>query len=526
MDRAARSVDNVGDQARQSSIAMRSMGTVGRSAGRMLGTTLKYGALGAGAGIAALGAFSVKAALEAQKVTAQTDAFIKSTGGAANVTTKHVQNLSTNLMNLSGIDDELVQGGANLLGTFTKIQNKMGAGNDIFDQATKSATDMSIALDQDVTSSAMQLGKALQDPITGMTALRRVGVAFTEDQQEMVGKWVESNQLLKAQKFILAELNKEFGKSSKLRGQTDLGKMQIAFGQISNAMEKIGNTIIPILGKIAGPLANSIVVLFEELGPSIARTVRTLARLFVPLIRQLAPLFNTVARALLPIVNILGKMFIQVLKELMPVLKPLIKELGGAMLEALKAIAPYIPEIARSMTTFMLALVPLIPPLSKIIALLLRLTAMSLAGFAQAVSGPMATFVGWISKAVGWVDRLLGGLGQIPGVATTASTAVGTVRSPTATGFSPATATPPNQLNYANQGPAGRAAGGPVSAYRPYIVGEQRPEIFVPKVSGTILPSTQGLGTVNNYITVNESSNPEHTARLVAKHVSDKMARR
>lgn len=37
----------------------------------------------------------------------------------------------------------------------------------------------------------------------------------------------------------------------------------------------------------------------------------------------------------------------------------------------------------------------------------------------------------------------------------------------------------------------GRASGGPVSAGTPYIVGENRPEVFVPSVPGTIVPSVE-----------------------------------
>ena len=50
-----------------------------------------------------------------------------------------------------------------------------------------------------------------------------------------------------------------------------------------------------------------------------------------------------------------------------------------------------------------------------------------------------------------------------------------------------------------------RENGGPVKAGQPYIVGERQPELFVPRTSGTILPSvpTGGGGTTNNMITVN-----------------------
>ena len=51
-----------------------------------------------------------------------------------------------------------------------------------------------------------------------------------------------------------------------------------------------------------------------------------------------------------------------------------------------------------------------------------------------------------------------------------------------------------------------RENGGPVKAGQPYIVGERQPELFVPRTSGTILPSVprgREGNTTNNMITVN-----------------------
>ena len=50
-----------------------------------------------------------------------------------------------------------------------------------------------------------------------------------------------------------------------------------------------------------------------------------------------------------------------------------------------------------------------------------------------------------------------------------------------------------------------RANGGPVKAGKPYIVGERQPELFVPRTSGTILPSTDigGGDNTTNMVTVN-----------------------
>src|SRR5262245_27315337 len=133
-----------------------------------------------GAGLAA----GVKAAFgemeNAQKVSAQTAAVLKSTGGVAGVTAKQVDTLATSLMNLSGVDDEAIKSAENLLLTFTNIQK------DAFAPATKAALDMSVALGEDLQTAALQVGKALQDPVRGITALRRTGVEFTAGQQRMI----------------------------------------------------------------------------------------------------------------------------------------------------------------------------------------------------------------------------------------------------------------------------------------------------------------------------------------------------
>jgi acid phosphatase family membrane protein YuiD len=140
---------------------------------------------------------------EAQKVGAQTNAVIKSTGGAANVSAKHVGDLATAISKKAGIDDEAIQSGSNLLLTFKGVRNETGKGNDIFDQATQTITDMSVSLKQGLKPSAIQVGKALNDPVKGITALGRVGVQFTEGQKKMIAGLVKSGDTLGAQKIIL-----------------------------------------------------------------------------------------------------------------------------------------------------------------------------------------------------------------------------------------------------------------------------------------------------------------------------------
>src|SRR6266542_726237 len=137
-----------------------------------------------------------------------------------------------------------------MLLTFTNIRNETGKGNDIFTQSTKTLIDMATALGQDIPKSAIQMGKALNDPIKGMTALRRVGVTFTEQQTDQVKAMVKSGNLLGAQKLILRELTSEFGGSAAAQA-TSSGKMRVA---MDNLAESIGGVLAPVITALIGPV--------------------------------------------------------------------------------------------------------------------------------------------------------------------------------------------------------------------------------------------------------------------------------
>ena len=187
---------------------------------------------------------------EAQKVGAQTNAVLKSTGKVAGVSAKHVETLAGQLMTLSGVDDELIASSENVLLTFTDIRNQAGKGNKVFDQATRAALDMSVALDKDLQGSAIQVGKALNDPIKGVATLRRVGVQFTDAQQDQIKALVESGDKLKAQKIILEELRREFGGSAEAAGKTLPGKLNILRETLTNLAGTIAGILTPQITKV------------------------------------------------------------------------------------------------------------------------------------------------------------------------------------------------------------------------------------------------------------------------------------
>jgi hypothetical protein len=233
--------------------------SAGRVAGQKFGTGFSSAAkklLIAGAlikGVQALGNAMQGAwgeGTEAIKAGAQTAAVIKSTGGAAKVTAADVEKLSDAISRQTGRDDELISAGQNMLLTFTRVRNEQGKGNDIFNQATRVASDLSVATGKDLVGANVMLGKALNDPTRGLTALTRVGVTFDDGQRKQIKSMQAQGNIAGAQKIILAELRKEFGGSA--AAQATFGeKAKVAW---NNVKEGIGVGLIRSLDAAAPAL--------------------------------------------------------------------------------------------------------------------------------------------------------------------------------------------------------------------------------------------------------------------------------
>ena len=222
----------------------------------MTNTLATVGKLAAGVAVAA-GAIGFKlasAAYESQKVMAQTEAIIKATGGAAGITATQVSNLSNKLAMQIGVDDELIQKSANLLLTFKQIQNQTGENNNVFDRAVIAAQDLGSVFGS-ADAAAMQLGKALSNPVKGITALNRAGVNFTDQQKAQIKTLVESGDVLGAQKIILAEVEAQVGGTAAATA-TGFDRMKVAVG---NVAEEFGAMLIPHIEKFADFVTNKVV---------------------------------------------------------------------------------------------------------------------------------------------------------------------------------------------------------------------------------------------------------------------------
>ncbi len=226
--------------------------------GAIAGLAIGGAAIGAVAGLGVAMVQGVKDAAAYQQLADKTAAVLKSTGNAAHQSVAGIQARAAALESMSGVDETLIINGQNVLATFTGIKDGVGKGNDIFNQATTAALNMSTALGQDMQSSTVQLGKALNDPIKGITALSRVGVSFTAAQKETIKTMVKSGDTMGAQKVILKELGTEFGGAAAAAGQGFSGSMARAKDAVDDAMRSVGTLLLPVLTKMANFFSSNI----------------------------------------------------------------------------------------------------------------------------------------------------------------------------------------------------------------------------------------------------------------------------
>jgi DNA-binding phage protein len=173
-----------------------------------------------------------------EKAVAQVAAGLKSTGGAVGFTLDELKAKASALQKDTLFGDETIMTDlTSVMLTFTNITGKA------FDGAQQAALDLSTRMGGDLKGAAVQLGKALNDPIQGVTALRRVGVSFTDSQLEQIKTLQESGDLYAAQTIILNEMNKEFEGSAKAAAAADGGVTQLA-NAWGDAKEELGKMLL------------------------------------------------------------------------------------------------------------------------------------------------------------------------------------------------------------------------------------------------------------------------------------------
>lgn len=204
-----------------------------------LGSLLGAGAIaGAAKAIFDFGKESFELYRVQEQAENQLAAAIKSTGGAAGLSARELKAYASELQGVSTFGDEAIIGAQSLLLTFT------GIGETVFPRATSAILDMSQAMGQDLKSSTQLVGKALNDPIMGISALSRVGVQLTKQTKDQIRAFMDMGDIASAQGLILEELEVQFGGSAAAaaEGTGAITQLSNSFGDLQ---EVLGGNLSP-----------------------------------------------------------------------------------------------------------------------------------------------------------------------------------------------------------------------------------------------------------------------------------------
>lgn len=373
--RVTADVSSVGSEAeagikKQSGI----LGGIGSVMGGVLGANLVQAGV---QGIKDIFTAGLSEAKEASAVQAQLAAGIKSTGGAAGVTIGQLNSQATALSKMSGQTINSIGTAQSLLLTFTNIKN---SGPDkIFNAATLAATNMAAKFGGDASSNSILLGKALNDPTKGLTALTRVGVSFTQSQRDQIAAMQKAGNVVGAQKIILGELNTEFGKSAKAAGDSlpgSLAKLKNGFDEAAGGVVKGLMPAILKLLPVISSIINAAVPVVSTLIPPILGIVKAI----LPLIQQVLPLL---AQLLKPILSLFGEIAKPIIALIGPLLTPLIKLLGAILTPVIKLLTPELKILAMVLT-----------PIADILGVV----------------------IGWVADAINWFVKWLTSAGTLSAI--------------------------------------------------------------------------------------------------------------
>jgi hypothetical protein len=354
---------------------------IGRTVGA-LGLTLGFAAMVRGFKDA------TDAAEQAQVANDRIDAIAKSMnefGAQAEKTTKRIKDYAESQSLSLGVDDEVIKATQAKLLTFRELTKTADKMNGSFDRATKATIDMAAAGFGSAESNAVALGKALNDPIKGVTALTRMGIQLTKEQRNMVKAMVETREASAAVAVGLFADEKAYNDFSKAQVEAGANAKDIAkifkaeltpaqydlFVQLKSTSDMLGAQDL-ILKEIE-----------SQVGGTAAATVTASERMKI----AFGEVQEVIGAILLPILEKFSSWFVSVL--------PTLQAFFGALMKAIDS-----PEVRKAFGSLGSALGNLGQSLGKLFGVTAGPEANGFVGFFVVLSGILEGIVKTIDLVV------------------------------------------------------------------------------------------------------------------------------
>ena len=223
--------------------------------------------------LAALGGVSLHLADVQAKAEAKVQQALKTSNLTVVYNFRQLTDYASELQGKTIFGDEtiLAKSTARLL-AFTNITGEN------FKRTQALALDLATALEMDLGSASLQLGKALSDPLTKLSSLSRAGITFSEEQTAVIRQLAKTRELAKAPAKIHHALDKKFGGQAEAAARTGLGAVQQLKNAWGDFLEQIGAAIMPFATKVAGALS-TVVQMLQSMSPAMMQTIVVVAGL-------------------------------------------------------------------------------------------------------------------------------------------------------------------------------------------------------------------------------------------------------
>jgi len=245
-DKASRVIAEASNRSQKSIANLSKMGDKAFAVGRATGAI----GLASAAGIGLV----VNAAEESEIATRRLEQTFKTMGEADNKAATAAAAYASELQTKIGVEDEEIMMVQSKIATFKKVSDETARMSGTFDRATAAAFDLAAGGFGEASQNAVLLGKALQDPAKGATALARTG-ALNKADIPLIKQIQATKGLGAAQEYVLKAVERQV-KGQAANTATSASKMRIQFGEVA---ETLGKSLLPQVTKAmaeVGKIAN------------------------------------------------------------------------------------------------------------------------------------------------------------------------------------------------------------------------------------------------------------------------------
>lgn len=237
--------------------------------------TTTFAALGVGALVRSI----VRETAQTEHSLAQLDAALRSTGNAAGYTREQLVGMADELASASTFrSSDIIDAQTRLLSYSTIV-------GETVPKAMQTVIDQSARLGVSLTQSAEIIGRALETPSRGVTALTQQGFQFTESQRSVMRQLEATGRVAEAQQIILDVLEESYGGAARAARDTFGGALDavkngfrdllVARDGLPAATEELNNFADllrdPTFVQSANVLTSAVIKGFSEAAGFIAR---------------------------------------------------------------------------------------------------------------------------------------------------------------------------------------------------------------------------------------------------------------